>query len=106
MMKAFGMLSKARFLRGTPFDPFGHTKERRMERALIKEYHDTIAALLPRLSRGNLETAIALASLPEDIRGYGHIKDAAVAKAQARRAELLQRFETGAAGSVGTARAA
>jgi indolepyruvate ferredoxin oxidoreductase len=97
MMKAFGVLSKMRFLRGTVLDPFGYTKERRMERALIKEYHETIAALLPRLNRGNLDVAVALASLPEEIRGYGHIKDAAIAKARARRGELLQRMGAGTA---------
>jgi indolepyruvate ferredoxin oxidoreductase len=108
MMKAFGALSKMRFLRGTPFDPFGYTKERRMERALIKEYRDTIASVLPGLNRGNLDTAVALASLPEEIRGYGHIKDAAADRAQARRQELLR--NQGGAGAQGdpgdTARAA
>jgi indolepyruvate ferredoxin oxidoreductase len=93
MLKAFAVLSKARFLRGTPFDPFGRTAERRMERALIQEYRETIGGLLPRLGRGNLDIAVALAEVPADIRGYGHIKDAAVEKAAARRRELLQRFD-------------
>jgi len=107
MMKAFGVLGKMRFLRGTPFDPFGYTKERRTERALVKEYRETIAALLPGLGRGNLETAVALANLPEEIRGYGHIKEAAIDKAQAKRLDLLRRMDgrTGA-DARGNARAA
>ncbi|ANN68800.1 indolepyruvate ferredoxin oxidoreductase family protein [Bordetella bronchialis] len=107
MMKAFRVLSKARFLRGTPFDPFGHTRERRGERALIQQYRETIASLLPRLGRGNLDLAVALAELPEEIRGYGHIKEAAMAKAEARRRELLQRLDGGSqADTHGSARAA
>ncbi|HTJ98240.1 MAG TPA: DUF6537 domain-containing protein, partial [Bordetella sp.] len=100
-------LGKMRFLRGTPFDPFGYTKERRTERALVKEYRETIAALLPGLGRGNLETAVALANLPEEIRGYGHIKEAAIDKAQAKRLDLLRRMDgrTGA-DARGNARAA
>ena len=92
MLKAFAVLAKARALRGTVLDPFGHTAERRAERALITQYRDTIEAILPKLARSNLETAVALASLPEEIRGYGHIKDAAMERAAQRRAELLQAF--------------
>jgi indolepyruvate ferredoxin oxidoreductase len=92
MLKAFGILSKARFLRGTPFDLFGYTAERRAERALVKEYRETIGAIIAKLDRGNLDAAVALASLPEDIRGYGHIKEASMQKAAVRREELLRQF--------------
>jgi indolepyruvate ferredoxin oxidoreductase len=108
MMKAFGMLAKMRFLRGTPFDPFGRTEERRAERALIREYHDMVSGLLPNLNKATLDTAVALASLPEDIRGYGHIKDAAIEKVAARKRQLLQQFDARAhdASQMGGARAA
>ena len=92
MLKAFSILAKARVLRGTVLDPFGHTVERRAERALIAEYRDTLETILPKLARSNLDTAVALASLPEDIRGYGHIKDAAMERAARRREELLEAF--------------
>jgi indolepyruvate ferredoxin oxidoreductase len=92
MLKAFGVLARLRFLRGTPLDPFGHTAERRAERRLVAEYRDTLRKVLPKLERRNLDTAVALASLPEEIRGYGHIKEAAMAKAAARREELMRKF--------------
>ena len=84
------VLAALRGLRGTPFDPFGYTAERRRERALIVEYEETIAMLLGKLEAGNLDTAVALAELPESIRGFGHVKDAAIERAAARRAELLE----------------
>ena len=75
MMKAFGVLAKFKGLRGTALDIFGYTEERKMERALIGEYRDTIAALLPKLTAENHATAVAIARIPEDIRGYGHVKE-------------------------------
>jgi indolepyruvate ferredoxin oxidoreductase len=94
MLRAFGLLARLRALRGTPFDIFGYTAERRAERALIVQYRGTMEAILGKLNRGNLDDAVALASLPEEIRGYGHIKDAAMAVAAERRGELLARFES------------
>ncbi|WP_459616796.1 indolepyruvate ferredoxin oxidoreductase family protein [Bordetella sp. 2513F-2] len=92
MLRAFGMLAKLRRLRGTPFDPFGYTAERRAERGLIRQYEEDIAAILPRLDHGNLDKAVALASLPEEIRGYGHVKEAAMRRAAERREQLLREF--------------
>jgi indolepyruvate ferredoxin oxidoreductase len=88
----FSVLTRLKFLRGTPFDPFGYTAERRTERALIREYEDMVARLLVELSPQNLPTAIQLASLPEDIRGYGHIKLKNVEAARRKRDELLAGF--------------
>ena len=68
------------------------TAERRAERELIRQYREDIMAILPKVSRANLERAVALASLPEHIRGYGHIKEAAMEKAAARRQEMLKDF--------------
>ena len=79
-------------LRGTAFDPFGYTEERRTERALIREYEQTIEQLLAGLTPQNQPLAVQIASLPEEIRGFGHIKTRNVAAARKKRDELLQRF--------------
>ncbi|CAB3896204.1 hypothetical protein LMG26686_04248 [Achromobacter mucicolens] len=92
MLKVFGVLARMRFLRGSRFDPFGYTKERRAERALIQEYRETMTAILGKLNRGNLDKAVALASVPEEIRGYGHVKEASMVRAEATREELLKGF--------------
>jgi indolepyruvate ferredoxin oxidoreductase len=91
--RAFGLLAKFRGLRGTALDIFGRTEERRGERALIDEYQRTIEGLLGRLDRDNLSIAVKIASVPEEIRGYGHVKERHLAGAKARRAELLQAFD-------------
>ena len=74
MLKTFGWLAKMRFLRGTAFDVFGRTEERKMERQLIKEYEATVEKLLTGLSSENHQYAVQIASMPEHIRGYGHVK--------------------------------
>jgi indolepyruvate ferredoxin oxidoreductase len=94
MMGAFGVLAKLKGLRGTPFDLFGYTAERKTERALIKEYRETVSALLPKLSSENLAEAVAIASIPEDIRGYGHVKERHLKAAKAKEAQLLAAFHT------------
>ena len=86
---AFKLLAKLRFLRGGAFDIFGKTAERKSERALIDEYFATVDELLAKLDRGNLALAVDIASVPEHIRGYGHIKHAHLEKAQARREQLI-----------------
>ncbi|HUN68599.1 MAG TPA: DUF6537 domain-containing protein, partial [Burkholderiales bacterium] len=79
-------------LRGTAFDIFGRTEERRMERALIGEYEQAVEALLQGLGRDNHALAVEIASLPESIRGYGHIKTKSVEEARRKRDELLARY--------------
>ena len=64
-----------------------------MERRLIPEYRARIESLLPRLSAGNLETALAIAALPDDIRGYGPVKLASVAAAQEKLSALMAKFD-------------
>jgi indolepyruvate ferredoxin oxidoreductase len=101
MMKAFGVLAKCKGLRGTALDPFGHTAERRMERALIAEYRRTVEGLLARLTPDNLAQAVAIAAIPEDIRGFGHVKERHLKAAKQKEAQLLASFHgvavTGAA---------
>jgi indolepyruvate ferredoxin oxidoreductase len=89
MMGAFRLLSRLRGLRGSALDVFGYTAERRTERALIAHYRDTLASLLPRLSAANLSQMIALAAIPEDIRGYGHVKERHLKAAREKEAALL-----------------
>ena len=92
MMKAFGVLAKMRKYRGTALDIFGRTEERRMERALIVEYEKLVDEILRNLSTQNYATAVELASIPEHIRGYGHVKDAHLKTAKTREAALLAAF--------------
>jgi indolepyruvate ferredoxin oxidoreductase len=93
MMQAFGVLAKLKFLRGTALDVFGHTAERKTERALVGQYREMIGKLLPRLTAENLSKAVAIASIPEDIRGFGHIKERNLESAKQREAALLKEFD-------------
>jgi indolepyruvate ferredoxin oxidoreductase len=93
MLKAFGVLAKLRFLRGTALDIFGHTAERKIERALIAQYRDKIESLLPKLTEQNLPKAAAIASIPEDIRGYGHVKERHLSAAREKEAAMLKAFD-------------
>ncbi|MBZ4038132.1 indolepyruvate ferredoxin oxidoreductase family protein [Novilysobacter selenitireducens] len=92
MLKAFGVLAKFKGLRGTALDIFGRTEERRMERRLIEEYFTTVDGLLGTLDRGNVDLAAEIASIPEHIRGYGHVKEDHLHTAKAREAELLAQW--------------
>ncbi len=94
--KVFPILAKFRFLRGTMLDPFGHTDERKTERALIKEYRDTVAALLPALDKENLPLVVEVARIPEEIRGYGHVKERHLRNAKEKEARLLEALKSGA----------
>jgi indolepyruvate ferredoxin oxidoreductase len=94
MFTAFKVLSKLRGLRGTAFDIFGYTQERRMERQLIGEYEATIEELLGKLSSDNHALAVKIAAVPEEIRGYGHIKDRNLGIAKAKEGSLLAAFRS------------
>ena len=89
MMMAFKLLSRLRRLRGTWLDPFGYTAERKLERRLIADYEAVIEEILAGLNHDNHALALALAGLPDEIRGYGHIKEANLEKAEAQKAEYL-----------------
>ena len=92
MLGVFRILKNLKALRGTAFDVFGYTAERRTERALIAEYEQAVETLLAGLSPANHAVAVQIASLPEDIRGFGHIKLKSVAAARKKRDELLAAF--------------
>ena len=84
---AFRLMARCKRLRGGPFDVFGYTHERRTERALI-EYRLMIEALLPTLSPASHARAVALASLAQQVRGFGHVKQKTVEHFRAQKAAL------------------
>ncbi len=88
MLKAMKVLAKGRVLRGTRFDLFGRTEERKAERALIPDYEERIERLLLRLTPANLSLAADYAAVPDMIRGFGYVKAANMKKAGARYAEF------------------
>ncbi len=92
LLPVFAMLARMRFLRGTVLDVFGYSRERRMERALIGEYKKTVMRVLGRLDPQRLELARRLFSLPQLIRGFGHVKLAAVARVRTEEAALLKQI--------------
>lgn len=91
-MSALKLLTRLKGLRGTWFDPFGHTAERKMERALVAEYRQTIDQLLVGLTRDNIAQAATIAGLAETIRGYGHVKAASVEKYRTQLGRLMQSY--------------
>lgn len=78
MFSAFRLLARMKRLRGTMLDPFGWTQERRMERAIIEEYEALVSSLSEKINEDTITKAIEIASLPMEIRGYGHVKERAV----------------------------
>jgi indolepyruvate ferredoxin oxidoreductase len=92
MGTVMGGLAKLKFLRGTAFDVFGRSEERRTERALIAEYRSAIEAMLPTLNAGNRAAAAAFARVPEQIRGFGHVRARHLEAARLQWALLLERY--------------
>jgi indolepyruvate ferredoxin oxidoreductase len=95
MMTAFRVLARLNGLRGTAFDVFGYTEERKTERELITSYRDSISSALPALVLGDEAASIvlALANLPEKIRGFGHVKAGNVETFKAERDALIVRLK-------------
>jgi indolepyruvate ferredoxin oxidoreductase len=92
MLTAFKWLAKARRYRGSRWDVFGRSDERRLERNLLADYEAELAALLPKLERATLIDAITLARLPETIRGFGHVKRRSIDAVRPERAALKLRL--------------
>jgi indolepyruvate ferredoxin oxidoreductase len=93
MMRAFGLLARLRFLRGTAFDPFGYSAERKAERRLVEDYIAMIEQRFATPKAEQLPLLARLARIPELIRGYGHIKDDNIKKAMAEQARLEAELE-------------
>lgn len=94
MLTVFKILQRLKGLRGTPFDVFGYSAERRMERQLIADYRELIRNIAARVDQPRLAAAIKLAGAAYDIRGYGVVKDASVAEYAEQRRQLMAAFET------------
>jgi indolepyruvate ferredoxin oxidoreductase len=92
MLPAMKWLAHGKRLRGTAFDLFGYTEERRIERELIAHFDGLLQAMCTELDAGNQSTAARVAALPMSVRGFGHVKLANLASARVREAELLHRF--------------
>ena len=92
MMKGFGVLAALRGLRGTALDIFGYSAERRMERRLLSDYETDLDFIEKHLAPASLDAAVALASVPALIRGYGHVKAGNAAKAEGERSRLIGRL--------------
>jgi len=95
LLPAFRLLAKLKFLRGTPFDPFGRTLERRTERKLIEDYESMLDQVLAALTPDNHHLAVGLAAIPEKIRGFGYVKERHLLAAKADEAALLEQFRAG-----------
>src|SRR5690606_5467811 len=89
LMPVFSMMSGLRSLRGSLLDPFRNGQERQLDRQLLAQYEQDIVAVLEVLDASNHAQAVAVASLPERIRGFGHVREAAAAQVQAERDRLL-----------------
>jgi indolepyruvate ferredoxin oxidoreductase len=98
IMPLFKLLTKMRALRGTLFDPFGYTAERRQERALIPHYLELVLTVAARLTDANVGSAIALVSEINEVRGYGPVKEAAMMAYKAKVRALQAAFEQEGAG--------
>ena len=92
MLKAYRILARLKGLRGTAFDVFGYTQERKQEKELLANYEAVVEEIVAGLNKKNLGSAVALAGYPELIRGYGHVKEANVEKAMAERMKLRAAF--------------
>jgi indolepyruvate ferredoxin oxidoreductase len=97
MLPAFRLLAKFKFLRGTAFDIFGYSEERRTERRLIVDYEVLLDEIVARLTPDNHAVAVGLATIPEKIRGFGHVKARHLVAAKADEAALLEQFRSGTA---------
>jgi indolepyruvate ferredoxin oxidoreductase len=92
MRWAFKALAPLKVLRGGSLDIFGYSEERRQERGLIQEYRSAVETLLPSLTASNRDAAAAFARLPEQIRGFGHVKARHLAVARTQWAPLLAKY--------------
>jgi len=95
MKTAFRLLAGLRGLRGTVFDVFGYSAERKLERQLIREYEGLVDEILRSLTPENYQAAVDLAALPERIRGFGHVKQRHIDAVKPERERLLQQFRHG-----------
>ena len=94
MFAFFKIMKNFKFLRGSALDIFGYSEERKTERALIAQYIEDIDVLMSALNKDNFELALKIAQIPQEIRGYGHVKEKSVVKCAKLRETLLKQFKT------------
>lgn len=92
LLKIFPLIARLKFLRGSVFDPFGKTKERKIERQLIAQFSADIKAVASRLSQKNYQQAVRFANAPMQIKGFGHIKTNNIDLYQQARKTILQQI--------------
>jgi indolepyruvate ferredoxin oxidoreductase len=92
MLLGFRVLAKLKGLRGSAFDIFGRTAERRAERALIGEYQACMDEIMQKLDAAHFATALEIARIPEQIKGFGHVKERHLQAARLVWADLMERF--------------
>ena len=92
MLKAMRVLAKFRHLRGSRLDPFARSHDRRLDRELIADYERIVEEILVNIDKSNHEAAIELAAIPEQIRGFGHVRERYLTSARKRQAVLLDDF--------------
>jgi len=92
MLPNFKLLARLKGLRGGPFDIFGYSAERRQERRLIDDYEAMMNRVVEGLDSGSLAAAVEIANLPDQIRGYGYVKEKSMAEAEVRKSELLEAY--------------
>lgn len=90
LFHAFKVLAKLRRLRGTPFDPFGYSHDRKLERKVLSDYLNILEAIKSNLTEEKMSVALELAQLPESVRGYGPVKEVAIAEFESKSGELLE----------------
>ena len=94
VLNAFKLLARLKGLRGGPFDIFGKTAERRHERRMVEDYIHLVGAIGAALSPANHAIAVQIANVPDEIRGYGHVKEASIERARQAEQRLLAEFRT------------
>ncbi|MEW5421792.1 indolepyruvate ferredoxin oxidoreductase family protein [Amorphus sp. 3PC139-8] len=93
IFKAFRVLAAMKRLRGTPLDPFGHSQERRAERALVRSYRRDVETILEKIGGANYGLLVEIARVPDQIRGYGPVKEANREAAEKKRTALFAQLE-------------
>jgi indolepyruvate ferredoxin oxidoreductase len=96
-LPVFRLLARLKGLRGTWLDPFGRQHDRIIERQMIADYADDLALIVASLNRGMVDTALALAQIPLEVRGFGPVKQAAFKAAKEKRERLRMQLQTGQA---------
>jgi len=95
MFRAFRLLAKFRILRGTPIDPFSYSADRRMDRALLKNYEQLVDRIVRELNASNYGTFLQLAELASEVRGYGPVREQAAEAVEGKRIQLIKELDTG-----------